>query len=1424
MLSLYTLLFGGSSSSSSNNAFTGFDVRVSVYDPLMANVLCLDAVGAGDCGGQGGLIKYEDTPAGCGAGEIGFDLSYAQITNRGYWRARNIVEISVAYTYITTASLANANKIYVESNARFDTGQGEDNGLAYFYDGATLVMRVPVTGIGADSGGQFITIGSPLSGGGNPTVMPAYGVGTYVGARRYTGSILRRDRPDEKNPMSKVQLIGLQSRLKEANGTFTCTDPTIDCANAISTALFQFQSRWPYLQLSTANFAATGTTYTGTLSAAAVSDWIAQVLAEIPTGDLWIVRVGHDRTPRLVKLYSNSSNTYTYNRTFPRGVANFEPLGFQSQDEDCSNIYNSVLVIGDKDPTTNQPFQAIVQDSTSISIYGQIDARPVTKVGLKSTAACQAAATAMLNQSAIASASLKFRVYTRNPQSTVPNQPAGISQGDVIRGTDCVRVTRFDDTGSCKNYVPDSELAYTSGQTTLWTLGNGILTGPNGPGGVTAFISTTGTGSSIGSEFAHSRYIDVVPGQVWTLGGWIDASHVTAGTPQWAIYSTDSVTLYAAAPQTPGVTGRVTPIQWTVPNGVTQVVVLCDTHSCTVASGQIVAFAQPEFDKGKTSAAYTPNYGAPDVYGLVASVVTTLDPRGSQYQDVQFSAIEPDWNAAMAERANGLANALRSNQTQGAVVHAYCVNQKAFPITTSTLSLGVTTPSFLALFAAGSTPVTISGSFTLAASNTNWVWINPNGTFTVNQAPTPISGSILYAIFMTNASGVIGVTNKAPIGIPEVQTVVDSSGNGQQVDLRNAYEMPPTGAFAGYVACNPTSGGSGGISWEKSGVVNDLAKGPIVFQVTGRNGSTAQEFGVVFLCDTNGGVSDPTNGYLARVSSANNLELFKRTAGSYTLLGTLTNMNDPGVATDHLLTIIVWRVGSSTVIAAQYDNSQWLSYADTSSPRTTGYFGVRQGVVGAVTYLRDLTVSQGQAAMDALVSPSLRKNLLLNGNNWFGTGKIRPSGYGWQMQYNSGNVTSYGVYSINGASFNSLYVSGSTSPCGNSQDITVVAGKQYTYIALVNAAPNGQARLWIGDQGYTTAFNASPTVPLGYPGAFYGAAPTILPGSRTGSLSSNQWEVIYGTFTAPGNYSIARVLLENIGAASAGVYFQGVMVIEGNVLQDYVDQEPNLGYLLGSSPLNGQGSLLNVQGTPVLTWTTTTTSITINIPATTYTFTDTSTLAVSSATIPQTGLNPSTAYYWNVWFDVAAGVYKNAFYGTTAPTKAQIQTDCYSDGRIPIYGSLQIATPASGTTGGSGGGGSSGGGSSCPADYQLVLTKERGYVRADRVDIGEHFPNNGGWVRVNEAVKTRAPLWRYTLERNGVRKSYDVNDTHAVKGFDGKWIMIKDLKPNDVLPGRDGAFTVIDSQYIKHGHYIAFDVEGHEFEMDDVLVHNANTL
>ena len=424
------------------------DVRVTVYTPKMDQVLTQDA----SAYFGGGQIQYEETPSGCGAATLQMGLTPELTFGLGYFGAMNVVEISTGDDVLQVGCTLGATKLYVASTLPYDVTQGEDTPLIYLWDGFTLTMRVPVTGVGTDGGGPFITVGAPLGGG----VIPPYLNGTLLGRRRYTGRIIRRSKPNQKQPLLTLNCVGLINTLDQGLGTFPFTN--YDVGKAIYQSLLQFASRWPFLTISAGNFPTVGSTYTGNSQGVFVSRVISDALSAIANGDLWVVRVGHDRVVRLIKLYDGTANTYVYSTALQQGVTNFEVVAAEV-DDDASQLTNTQEVDGGTDPNTKQQIASVVQDLESIDAFYQIDASPVSNPQLPSFQACASAATAILNQNSQPRSNNQLRVFTRNDVLVVAGlAPRGLSNGDVVRGFDNVVVSGFSGIGSVINCCIDSEI------------------------------------------------------------------------------------------------------------------------------------------------------------------------------------------------------------------------------------------------------------------------------------------------------------------------------------------------------------------------------------------------------------------------------------------------------------------------------------------------------------------------------------------------------------------------------------------------------------------------------------------------------------------------------------------------------------------------------------------------------------------------------------------------------------------------------------------------------------------------------------------------------------------------------------------------------------------------------------------------------
>src|SRR3954462_2704892 len=158
------------------------------------------------------------------------------------------------------------------------------------------------------------------------------------------------------------------------------------------------------------------------------------------------------------------------------------------------------------------------------------------------------------------------------------------------------------------NITPHNLIFDSDGTSGTWT-GDPLLVFSSTGGAVTGGKWTyTGTGAASTFRNKKSQVINVVPGTVMTLSGYIDASHISApgggqGLPFVGVWDVTRVTNYAGAFQSVGTNGRVS-ATFTVPGGVTSVVATIETDNVTVANGQPLVFSDLQLEAGSTATAY----------------------------------------------------------------------------------------------------------------------------------------------------------------------------------------------------------------------------------------------------------------------------------------------------------------------------------------------------------------------------------------------------------------------------------------------------------------------------------------------------------------------------------------------------------------------------------------------------------------------------------------------------------------------------------------------------------------------------------------------------------------------------------------------------------------------------------------------------
>jgi hypothetical protein len=351
------------------------------------------------------------------------------------------------------------------------------------------------------------------------------------------------------------------------------------------------------------------------------------------------------------------------------------------------------------------------------------------------------AQTAIDSGNVIVAGSIDFsRGYTGKHLGNIPDDPTSTRYAAAQAGADV--------SGPNSNLVPDSDMRF---QNTYWTYGGLTFSGAaNNTLGVGA-LALAGTGSPSGYVYGYSASFPVTPGVTYTLSGYINASHVTSGSPAWLVYDTGISTQYGIAAQTAGTSGRVSST-FTVPSGVTSVVVLADTKNCTITSGQYVVWGQPMLQPGAVATAYKPSTGDTHTGYLLAggvqvdfsqtrhlnknqdnipdgttyaringselsSGVHKLGVAGSGYQLGDPRNMNPSVAANYVSNWSGQTISYSSTSTAATIsVTAATLNISGSPISYGAMSVGVTGSGTVKYFLYVDDPTLAGGTLTLYAT------------------------------------------------------------------------------------------------------------------------------------------------------------------------------------------------------------------------------------------------------------------------------------------------------------------------------------------------------------------------------------------------------------------------------------------------------------------------------------------------------------------------------------------------------------------------------------------------------------------------------------------------------------------------------------------------------------------------------------
>lgn len=212
------------------------------------------------------------------------------------------------------------------------------------------------------------------------------------------------------------------------------------------------------------------------------------------------------------------------------------------------------------------------------------------------------------------------------------------------------------------NLVPDSDIENAAA---YWVLGSGFSIDAGGsPNGKNA-LKIVGTGAA-DDVWSTSSAINVVPGETYTVSGYIDATYVSsAGLLQWGVYDPTATTLLGAAYQVSGQKGRVS-ATFAVPANLTQVVLLADMANAVATSGDAVIFAEPQLQAGSGT-------------GYQAAMYLSLANAGASGSSIvvngfganQQNAFLPGDNLQIGYRLYKVMEAVNANSSGQATVSIY---------------------------------------------------------------------------------------------------------------------------------------------------------------------------------------------------------------------------------------------------------------------------------------------------------------------------------------------------------------------------------------------------------------------------------------------------------------------------------------------------------------------------------------------------------------------------------------------------------------------------------------------------------------------------------------------------------------------------------------------------------------------------------
>lgn len=216
----------------------------------------------------------------------------------------------------------------------------------------------------------------------------------------------------------------------------------------------------------------------------------------------------------------------------------------------------------------------------------------------------------------------------------------------------------------------------------------------------------------------------------------------------------------------------------------------------------------------------------------------------------------------------------------------------------------------------------------------------------------------------------------------------------------------------------------------------------------------------------------------------------------------------------------------------------------------------------------------------------------------------------------------------------------------------------------------------------------------------------------------------------------------------------------------------------------------------------------------------------SSPAFSFTGLSPSTTYTFVGYYDVISGE-TVVLKVPSSPTPTWWTQNVFGDNHAVLFTAWTITTTSSGTS--PVGGSTGGGGATCPAEDQLIETRERGFVPAGTLRRGEHVRGwRGEWNQIRATKLIHGWLHHVTVGR----ETYHVDLNHrwlpAGVRLDAPiddWLPSVVLCRGDRLRTASGKIEAVRTVGEPHtGRFMEISVERQRFRIGKLIAHNTFTL